>query len=86
MAAWAEERGFETAICERLFDRHFTRHSDEAAVALCGLDNGLGRQALDQVGFDFVRRGGVGPRPPGFQGHTVAHAPGLPQRQPNLGR
>lgn len=60
MAAWAEGRGFETAICERLFDRHFTRHSDEPAVALCGLDNGLGRQALDQVGFDFVVEAGLG--------------------------
>jgi hypothetical protein len=27
---------------------------------LCGLDNGLGRQALDQVGFDFVVEAGLG--------------------------
>ena len=27
---------------------------------MCGLDNGLGRQAFDQVGFDFVVEAGLG--------------------------
>ena len=48
MAAWAERRGFSTIIYERLFDAHFTRQPDEPSVALCGLDNGLGRRALDR--------------------------------------
>lgn len=60
MAAWADGRGFDSAIHERLFDRNFRRHPDEPAVALCGLDNGLGRQALDLVGFDFVVEAGLG--------------------------
>ena len=60
MAAWAERRGFSTAIHERLFDASFRRQDDEPAVALCGLDNGVGRQALDQVGFDFVVEAGLG--------------------------
>ncbi|MGY8685380.1 hypothetical protein Q2941_47815 [Bradyrhizobium sp. UFLA05-153] len=60
MAAWAERRGFTTAIHERLFDASFRRRDDEPAVALCGLDNGVGRQALDQVGFDFVVEAGLG--------------------------
>lgn len=60
MAEWAERRGFATSLCERLFDARFTRHADEPAVALCGLDNGLGRRALDQVGFDFVVEAGLG--------------------------
>jgi hypothetical protein len=60
MAAWAERRGFVTAIHERLFDGSFRRQPDEPSVALCGLDNGLGRQALDQVGFDFVIEAGLG--------------------------
>jgi hypothetical protein len=60
MAAWAERRGFTTAIQERLFDASFRRQQGEPAVALCGLDNGLGRQALDQVGFDFVVEAGLG--------------------------
>ena len=60
MAAWAERRGFWTAIHERLFDKDFMRGPDEPAVALCGLDNGIGRQALDQVGFDFIVEAGLG--------------------------
>ena len=60
MAAWAERRGFSTVIHERLFDASFRRQDDEPAVALCGLDNGAGRQALDQVGFDFVVEAGLG--------------------------
>lgn len=60
MAAWAERRGFTTAIHERLFDASFRCQDDEPAVALCGLDNGTGRQALDQVGFDFVVEAGLG--------------------------
>lgn len=60
MVAWAERRGFSTVIQERLFDASFRRQDGEPAVALCGLDNGVGRQALDQVGFDFVVEAGLG--------------------------
>jgi hypothetical protein len=60
MAAWGERRGFSTIVYERLFDAHFTRQPGEPSVALCGLDNGLGRRALDQVGFDFVVEAGLG--------------------------
>ena len=60
VAAWAERRGFSTVIHERLFDASFRRQDDEPAVALCGLDNGAGRQALDQVGFHFVVEAGLG--------------------------
>jgi hypothetical protein len=60
MAAWAEERGFTTAIYERPFDATFTRRKDEPAVLLCGVDNGLARRALDQVGFDLVIEAGLG--------------------------
>ena len=60
MADWAERRGFTTSLQERMFAADFKRHTDEPAVALCGLDNGIGRQALDQVGFDFVVEAGLG--------------------------
>lgn len=60
MAAWAESRGFSASIVERLFAADFRRQADEPAVALCGLDNALGRQALDQVGFDLVVEAGLG--------------------------
>jgi hypothetical protein len=60
MAAWAKRRGFRSAIQERLFDARMTRRADEPAAALCGLDNGVGRQALDRVGFDFIVEAGLG--------------------------
>lgn len=60
MAAWADQRGFSTRLNERLFDAGFKRQADEPAIALCGLDNAIGRQALDQVGFDFVVEAGLG--------------------------
>lgn len=60
MAAWAARRGFGTAIQERLFDASFQRQASEPSVALCGLDNALGRLALDKVGFDFVAEAGLG--------------------------
>jgi hypothetical protein len=60
MADWVEARGFNASVTERRFARGFKRHDDEPAVALCGLDNALGRRALDQVGFDFVVEAGLG--------------------------
>jgi hypothetical protein len=60
MAEWAARRGFSTAIHERLFDNTFMRQETEPTIALCGLDNALGRRALDQVGFEFVVEAGLG--------------------------
>jgi len=60
MAAWSEARGFDASICERRFAADFKRGDAEPAVALCGLDNALGRRALDQVGFDLVVEAGLG--------------------------
>jgi hypothetical protein len=60
MATWAEGRGFSTAVVERFFDAGFDRRPDEPAIALCGLDNAVGRQALDQVGFDLIVEAGLG--------------------------
>jgi hypothetical protein len=60
MAAWAEMRGFTTAIYERPFDDKFARTEDDPSIALCGLDNALGRRALDKVGFPLVVEAGLG--------------------------
>jgi len=60
MATWAEARGFTTTLNERRFDNSFTRAEGEPAIALCGLDNALGRRALDQVGFKMVVEAGLG--------------------------
>lgn len=60
MAAWAERRGFATALHERMFAANFRRQMEEPTVALCGLDNAAGRRALDQVGFDLIVEAGLG--------------------------
>jgi hypothetical protein len=60
MASWAAYRGFGTSIIERKFKSDFLRQPDEPSVALCGVDNALARQALDQVGFDFIVEAGLG--------------------------
>lgn len=76
MAAWAEKRGFSTRIYERLFDGSFQRHPEEPAVALCGIDNGLGRRALDQVGFGFVVEAGLGRGHQNFRSIRLHTLPG----------
>jgi hypothetical protein len=60
MAAWAEHRGFTTALLERLFDTSMIRRDDEPAVAFCGLDNALCRRALDHAGFPLTIEAGLG--------------------------
>lgn len=60
MAAWADARGFETSIYERLFDADFQRQQSEPGVALCGLDTANYRRALDLVDFDMVIEAGLG--------------------------
>jgi hypothetical protein len=67
LAKWADSRGFRTTIHERLFDGSFSRQPHEPPIALCGLDNALGRQHLDQVGFDFVVEAGLGRNYQNFQ-------------------
>lgn len=76
MAAWAETRGFKAIITERLFDVNTRRRADEPAVALCGLDNGAGRQALDAAGFDFVAEAGLGRGPGDFRTMLIHTLPG----------
>ena len=75
MATWAERRGFATALHERRFDDKFRRQDDEPAIVLCGLDNVLGRQALDRVGFDLVVEAGLGR---GQQSFRTIHLHTLP--------
>jgi len=60
MAAWCQARGFAASIQERKFSDDFRRQVDEPTVALCGMDNALGRRALDRVGFDFIVEAGLG--------------------------
>ncbi|MGO7731573.1 hypothetical protein [Rhizobium leguminosarum] len=79
MAAWAERRGFTTSLQERMFAADFKRQADEPAIALCGLDNGAGRRALDQVGFDMAVEAGLGR---GYQDFRTMRLHVLPGRRP----
>lgn len=79
VAEWADARGFSTTINERFFDGHLRRRYDEPSVALCGLDNALGRQSLDEVGFDLVVEAGLGR---GFRDFRSMRLHVLPGRRP----
>lgn len=68
MARWAEARGFRTAIVERRFAPDFRVAPREPAVALIGVDNGLARQAVEEVGFERVIETGLGGGPQDFLG------------------
>ena len=80
MANWAEARGFSVSLQERYFASDFKRQSVEPGIALCGLDNALGRRALDSAGFDMVVEAGLGRGHEDFRklrthvlpGHSVA--------------
>ena len=60
VSSWIERRGFRSRLTERLFDRNCKRSEDEPAIALCGLDNALGRQSFDDAGFSLVVEAGLG--------------------------
>ena len=59
-ARWCEERGFQTVIQERRFRDNFQVDDDDPVVALCGIDNALGRAALEDVGFRRIIEAGLG--------------------------
>jgi hypothetical protein len=75
-AQWAERRGFATVITERLFDETCRRQHNEPSIALCGLDNAVGRRALDQAGFDLVVEAGLGRGHQDFRSLLIHTLPG----------
>lgn len=76
IADWAENRGYSVSLMERYFADDFTRQPMEPAIALCGLDNALGRRALDKVGFDLVVEAGLGRGHQDFQKIRLHVLPG----------
>lgn len=76
MAAWAEDRGFRTAVVERRFAANFRVESEEPTVALCGVDNALARTALEDVGFARVIEAGLGNGTSDFLGFRTHAFPG----------
>ena len=71
LARWAEARGFKTSIIERTFAADFRIQARDPAVALIGVDNGLARQAVEEVGFERVIEAGLGRGPQDFLGFDV---------------
>ncbi|MGD1152738.1 MAG: hypothetical protein ABR911_07695 [Syntrophales bacterium] len=74
MARWCEERGFNTIINEKRFASDFKLSSDDPLVGICGVDNGIARAALEDVGFSRVIEAGLGGGPKeylAFQIHTL---------------
>jgi hypothetical protein len=63
-AAWAEVRGFQTAVIERRFTSATRRTVNEPGLIFVGVDNlETRRAAADQSGFDLMLDGGLGATP-----------------------
>lgn len=60
MAAWAEKRGFRTALIERPFGANLRVQDGDPVLALCGVDNANARAALEDVGFQWIIDAGLG--------------------------
>lgn len=76
MAGVLEARGFKTEIIERRFDESLRVLSDDPQIALCGLDNALGRRPLCEVGFKFVVEAGLGSGAKDFRAIRIHTFPG----------
>jgi len=76
MAAWCEARGCKTRIVERLVADNFRGAGDEPMIALCGVDNGLARATLEDVGFARVIEAGLGRGTEEYLAFQIHHFPG----------
>lgn len=76
MAGVLEARGFKTQIIERPFDETLRVLPDDPQIALCGLDNALGRRALSEAGFKFVVEAGLGSGAKDFRAIRIHTFPG----------
>jgi hypothetical protein len=76
VSSWFEQRGFRTTLEERRFGPWTQRQAWEPGVALCGVDNGPARAALEGAGFDLVLESGLGAGPNGFRNFSMHSFPG----------
>jgi len=76
MASAMEARGFRTAILERRFDETLRVLPDDPQIALCGLDNALGRRSLCEVGFKVVVEAALGSGAKDFRAIRIHTFPG----------
>jgi hypothetical protein len=68
---WLEARGFDVYLNERRFGAWTRRAESEPSVALCGIDNALGRAALEKPGFGLVVEAGLGAGAEAFRSLSV---------------
>lgn len=73
---WLERRGFDVRHEERRFGAWTRRHHLEPGAALCGVDNGVARAALEEAGFDLVVEAGLGAGTQGFRNFSLHSFPG----------
>ena len=64
---WLDRIGFQTFLEERRFSPLTRRSDQEPGVALCGVDNGEARVALEDAGFDLIVEIGLGGGPESFR-------------------
>lgn len=76
LAGALEARGFKTAIVERRFNETLRVLPDDPQIALCGLDNVLGRRPLCEAGFKFVVEAGLGSGANDFRAMRIHTFPG----------
>ncbi len=67
VGAWLDRAGFQTVLEERRFGPTTCRGEHEPGVALCGVDNGEARMALEDAGFDLIVEIGLGGGPEAFR-------------------
>lgn len=75
VADWLDARGFETFVEERRFGPFTRRGDDEPGVALCGVDNALGRSVLEKAGFELIVEAGLGAGPQAFRSFSLHSFP-----------
>jgi hypothetical protein len=67
VGSWLDRAGFQTVLEERRFGSTTCRGAHEPGVALCGVDNGAARMALEDAGFDLIVEIGLGGGPEAFR-------------------
>lgn len=86
IAKWCEDRGFQTAIVERLFTSDFKVGSDEPIIGICGVDNAIARSALEDVGFSRIIEAGLGKGDQEYLAFQVHTFPGMNNAKERWGK
>jgi len=76
-ARWAEDRGFQTRICERRFAEGDKPRGEEPRIAIVGVDNLDARRAVASAGFELLIDAGLGATGPEAFDVRVHCFPGL---------